>query len=59
MMKKLSIHLNIIAFFLFTVVLILPTSCTKDLLDQKPTGELASENFWKTDADATIALMSA
>ncbi|MEY3321173.1 MAG: hypothetical protein RLZZ417_756 [Bacteroidota bacterium] len=59
MMKKLSIHLNIITFLLFTVVLILPTSCRKDLLDQKPTGELASENFWKTDADATIALMSA
>jgi hypothetical protein len=59
MMKKLSIHLNIIAFLLFTVVLTLPTSCRKDLLDLKPTGELAAENFWKTDADATIALMSA
>ena len=29
------------------------------MLDQTPTGELAAVNFWKTDADATIALMAA
>jgi len=40
-------------------VLILPTSCKKELLDQTPTDLLASENFWKTDEDATIALMAA
>jgi hypothetical protein len=39
-------------------VLILPTSCKKELLDQTPTDLLASENFWKTDEDATIALMA-
>jgi len=32
MMKKLSIHLNIITFLLFTVVLILPTSSGKTFL---------------------------
>jgi len=40
-------------------VLILPTSCKKELLDLTPTDLLASENFWKTDEDATIALMAA
>jgi hypothetical protein len=44
---------------MLAVVLILQSSCKKDLLERTPTGELASENFWKTDADATIALMSA
>ena len=33
------------------------TSCKKHLLDQKPTGELDSANFWKTEADATFGLM--
>lgn len=40
-------------------ILTFPVSCRKDLLDRTPTGELAASNFWKTDADATIALMSA
>ncbi len=33
-------------------------SCKKDLLDLTPTDQLATANFWKTDADATTALMS-
>ena len=32
------------------------TSCRKDLLDQSPTVDPASSNFWKTEADATTAL---
>ena len=32
------------------------SSCHKDLLDQVPTGELASSQFWKTQDDATYAL---
>lgn len=40
-------------------VLCLQLSCKKDLLNQVPTDALASENFWKTDEDATSALMSA
>ena len=58
-MKILSNSAKIALVFLVTGVLILQTSCKKDLLNQVPTGELAAENFWKTDADATIALMSA
>jgi hypothetical protein len=59
MMKKLSIYSKFVLFFLLTGILTLPTSCRKDLLEQTPTGDLAAVNFWKTDADATIALMSA
>lgn len=35
------------------------TSCKKELLNQDPTTELGTEVFWKTEGDATIALMSA
>ena len=45
--------------FLLLTAMMLQTSCTKDLLDQTPTGLLDSQVFWKTEADATIALMSA
>ncbi len=58
-MKILSNTTKIALVFLVTGILVLQTSCKKDLLNQVPTGELASENFWKTDADATTALMSA
>lgn len=58
-MKNFSIQSKLIFCFLLMGMLTLPTSCKKDLLDQTPTGDLASVNFWKTDADATIALMSA
>ena len=34
-------------------------SCTKNLLDQQPTTELNTEVFWKTEDDATTALMGA
>lgn len=35
------------------------TSCTKDLLDQQPTVDLGSSSFWKSESDATTALMGA
>jgi len=35
------------------------TACRKGLLDQDPTTELAANQFWKTEADATYALMGA
>ncbi|MFN7279084.1 MAG: RagB/SusD family nutrient uptake outer membrane protein, partial [bacterium] len=41
------------------LVVLMQTSCKKDLLDQTPTGLLDAQVFWKTEADATIALMSA
>jgi hypothetical protein len=40
-------------------LVIFQSSCKKDLLDQKPTTELPADQFWKTEADATTALMSA
>ena len=36
-----------------------PCSCTEELLDQTPKGEMFAANFWQTEADATIALMGA
>ena len=59
MMKLLSNTAKIASVFLVVGILTLQTSCKKDLLNQVPTGELAAENFWKTDADATTALMAA
>lgn len=58
-MKILTNTTKITMAILLMGVLILPTSCKKELLDQTPTDLLASENFWKTDEDATIALMAA
>jgi hypothetical protein len=59
MMKSLFTTSKTIWLLLLAFVLTVPTSCKKDLLERVPTGELAAENFWKTDADATTALMSA
>jgi starch-binding outer membrane protein, SusD/RagB family len=50
---------NILAISVFAMMLLLPASCSKDLLDQEPTTELGSAAFWKTEADATTALMGA
>src|SRR5689334_14755267 len=36
--------------------ILLLVSCRKDLLDQTPSGELDSDVFWKTEADAQYAL---
>jgi len=58
-MKKIFNTSTIALVLLVAGILILPTSCKKDLLDQTPTGELAAVNFWKTDADATTPIMSA
>ncbi len=37
----------------------LTSSCTKDLLNREPTTELGAGSFWKTEGDATYALMGA
>lgn len=56
-MKRLQFIIITITFttglFFFSV------SCTKDLLDQIPTTELAGSQFWQTEEDATYALMGA
>jgi hypothetical protein len=58
-MKKLQLRSGYFILLLLTGVMVFQTSCTKDILDQTPTTELAADQFWKTEADATIALMSA
>ncbi|HUH32348.1 MAG TPA: RagB/SusD family nutrient uptake outer membrane protein, partial [Daejeonella sp.] len=42
--------------FCLAGILLLPTGCRKDLLEQKPTVDLGAAQFWKTDADAEYAL---
>lgn len=58
-MKTVKNILKQSGLFLLTAAMLLQSSCTKDLLDQTPTGLLDSQEFWKTEADATIALMAA
>ncbi|WP_345032919.1 RagB/SusD family nutrient uptake outer membrane protein [Ravibacter arvi] len=41
------------------ISLMATTSCVNDLLNQEPTTELGANAFWKTEADATYALMGA
>jgi hypothetical protein len=59
MMKTIKLNSKILSIILVTGLTVSQTSCKKDLLNQEPTTELAAESFWKTEADATIALMSA
>jgi hypothetical protein len=58
-MKKQQLISTILAVMLLAGVMVLPTSCRKDLLDQEPTTDLDATQFWKTEADATYALMGA
>lgn len=58
-MKKVKLNSRILLVSLLTGMTLLQTSCKKDLLDVQPTTDLASAEFWKTEADATTALMSA
>lgn len=53
---------NISKFILiavFAASMLLPGACTKEILDQQPTVDLGAAAFWKTEADATVALMGA
>jgi starch-binding outer membrane protein, SusD/RagB family len=59
MMEMKKTISKILAMSIFAVMLLIPASCTEDLLDQVPTTELGSAAFWKTEADATTALMGA
>ncbi|CAL1518942.1 RagB/SusD family nutrient uptake outer membrane protein [Chitinophaga sp. MM2321] len=56
-MKKLTAIIRLVT--VLTGVTILTGSCTKNLLDQVSTTELNSDFFWKTEADATVAMMGA
>lgn len=39
--------------------IVLFSSCRKDLLEQSPTTEVLQTQFWKTESDATVALLGA
>ncbi|WP_247231504.1 RagB/SusD family nutrient uptake outer membrane protein [Telluribacter sp. SYSU D00476] len=56
-MKKITS--KILTLSALAGMLVCASSCTKDLLDLEPTTELASNAFWKTEADATFALQGA
>ncbi|THU34180.1 RagB/SusD family nutrient uptake outer membrane protein [Niastella caeni] len=58
-MKKRNIPVTIPVLILLSGCMLLQTACRKDLLNQDPTTELATAQFWKTEADATYALMGA
>lgn len=44
---------------LMALLILMQTSCRKDLLDREPTTELAQASFWNSESDATTALMGA
>lgn len=56
-MKK--IDSKILLAFAIIQMMFTGNSCTKDLLEQDPTVDLGSGAFWKTEDDATYALMGA
>ncbi len=56
-MKK--VNSKILVLSALAVLTIIISSCTKDLLNRTPTGEMSATEFWKTEGDATVALMGA
>lgn len=56
-MKKITS--KILYLTLSAGALLLTNGCVENLLEQKPTTELAASEFWQTEADATYALMGA
>ena len=50
-------RISVVAVMLISILL--TVSCRKNLLNQDPTTELPANSFWKTEADATFALMGA
>ncbi len=58
-MKKVNFSYKVLLSSFLVGASLFQTGCKKDLLDQTPTTELAQNQFWNTEADATIALMGA
>ena len=56
-MKRITSKILIISAL--AILILLPASCTDDLLDQYATTEVAKGTFWKTEDDATTALYGA
>ena len=50
-------NFKILVIIIVAGIMFFSNACTKNLLDQAPTSELGSDQFWKTEADATTALM--
>lgn len=48
---------KILAITFIVGMMLFASACTKNLLEQVPTTVLGAEQFWKTEADATTALM--
>jgi starch-binding outer membrane protein, SusD/RagB family len=58
-MNHKNILLKSMAMLLVVAISVFSNGCTEDLLEQNPKGELNSNQFWKTEADASIGLMGA
>lgn len=58
-MKKVNLFSKIFAASVLTGMIFGLGACRKNLLEQEPTTDLATAVFWKTEADATYALMGA
>lgn len=58
-MKKIKTSSGILLITLLTGIVILQTSCKKELLDRQSTSDLSIDLFWKSEADATTAIMGA
>lgn len=58
-MKKIKLNSKILFISLTAGLMIFQSSCKKDLLNLEPTTDLSTDAFWKTEDDATIALMGA
>ncbi|WP_298732310.1 RagB/SusD family nutrient uptake outer membrane protein [uncultured Chitinophaga sp.] len=56
-MKRSSLRISIIC--ILSAWSILTAGCMKNLLDQEPTTELGAASYWKTEDDATFAIMGA
>ena len=56
-MNKVTVKSLIIS--VVTGIMLFSGSCTKDLLDRPPTTVVDADEFWKTENDATIALLGA
>ncbi len=56
---EMRLNIKTVIITLVAGLMISQSSCKKDLLKQEPTTDLAAEAFWKTEEDATIALMGA
>jgi hypothetical protein len=58
-MNMKTLATKILSIASLTASVIFAGSCTQDLLEQVPTTELGSQQFWRTEDDATFALQGA